>query len=258
MKVIKLGENKMFSACIARLITAYSGLKLQAIINAQIDENDCLEWGKRISKEKYFKKIKSIHPIHNRLIEEPAFMVSELYYNSIKSLVINFSSTLEYYLKDSLRLNMMRNYSLFKKALSETKQLIDPKDIVEFNDIEQIRLKYIYNISEHICSGELWKNKFKKYIKLLSLPNYSSEDAINNKIDSIWKMRNDIAHANSNGLLFIYSSNTYEYDSKISVKEYTQFALLFIEIIDEVITFLSKVDRLSLQKWEATDATLFH
>lgn len=248
----------MFSACIARLIATYSGLKLQAIINAQIDENNCLEWGNKISKEKYFKKIKSIHPIHNRLIEEPAFMVGELHYNSIKSLVINFSSTLEFYLKDSIRLNMMRNYSLLKKALIESKQIIDPKDIVEINDIDQIRLKYIYNISEHICSGELWKNKFKKYIKLLSLPNDLYEDAINNKIDSIWKMRNDIAHANSNGLLLVYRQNTYKYDSNISTEEYTQFALLFIELVDEVIDFLSKVDRLSLKKWEATDATLLH
>lgn len=100
------------SACIARLISTYNGLKLQAIINAQIDENNCLEWGNKISKKKYFKKLKSIHPIHNRLIEEPDFMVSELYYNSIKNLVINFSSTLEFFLKDSIRLNMMRNYSL--------------------------------------------------------------------------------------------------------------------------------------------------
>lgn len=246
------------SACIARLIATCNGLKLQAIINAQIDKNNCLEWGNKISKEKYFKIISSIHPIHNRLIEEPDFMVSELYYNSIKSLIINFSSTLEFYLKDSIRLNMMRNYSLLKKALIDTKQLIDPKDIIEINDIEQIRLKYIYNISEHVCSGELWKNKFKKYVKLLSLPNNLCEDAINNKIDSIWKARNDIAHANSRRLLLAYSQNTYEYDSKISVNEYTQFALLFIELVDEVIAFLSKIDELSLQKWEATDATLLH
>lgn len=138
----------------------------------------------------------------------------------------------------------------------ETKQLIDPKDIIEINDIEQIRLKYIYNISEHVCSGELWKNKFKKYIKLLSLPNDLCEDAINNKIDSIWKVRNDIAHVNSHGLLLIYSENAYKYDSNISEKEYTQFALLFIELVDEVIAFLSKVDKLSLQKWEAKDAIL--
>ena len=105
----------MYSACIARLITTYNGLKLQAIINAQIDANNCLEWGNKISAEKYFKDIQSVHPIHKKLIEEPDFIVGELYFSSIKSLIINFSSTLEYFIKDSMKLNMMRNYSLFKK-----------------------------------------------------------------------------------------------------------------------------------------------
>lgn len=111
----------MISACIARLITTFSGLKLQAIINAQIEANLCLQWGNKISEQKYFKEIHSIHPIHERLIEEPDFIVSELYYSSIKSLIINFSSALEFYLKDSMKLNMMRNYSLFKRVLVETK-----------------------------------------------------------------------------------------------------------------------------------------
>ena len=246
----------MFSDCIARLITTFSGLKLQAIINAQIDAAVCLEWGNKISKEKYFNKIQSIHPIHERLIKEPDFIVGELYYSSIKSLIISFSSTLEFYLKDSMKLNMMRNYSLFKKALADTKQTIKPVDIVEVNDIELLRLKYICEISEHICSGELWKAKFKRYINLLAMPKYLWEDETNNLIDSFWKVRNDIAHANTYGLKLTYGKNTYMYDSEIGVEEYTQFALLFIELVDEVIAFLSKVDKLALKKWKATDATL--
>ena len=47
----------MFSACIARLISTFSGLKLQALINAQIDANNCLEWGEKISREEYFNEI---------------------------------------------------------------------------------------------------------------------------------------------------------------------------------------------------------
>ena len=69
----------------------------------------------KISEEKYFDEIQSVHSIHKRLIEEPDFIVGDLYYSSIKSLIINFSSTLEYFLKDSMKLNMMRNYSLLKK-----------------------------------------------------------------------------------------------------------------------------------------------
>lgn len=246
----------MFSACLMRLITTYSGLKLQAIINTQIGEKNCLEWGNGISEEEYFNEIQSIHAIHERLINEPHFIVGELYFSWIKSLIINFTSTLEYYLKDSMRLNMMRNYSLFKKILAETKQAINPIDIVEINDIEQLRLKYICNISEHICSGEMWKEKLKKYVNLLSLPKHLAGEKINNKVDSIWKVRNDIAHANTRGILLNYDKNTYMYGPNISVEEYTQFALLFIKLVDEVIAFLSKVDKLTLEAWEATDATL--
>ena len=248
----------MFSACIARLKTTYSGLKLQAIINAQIDASNCLEWGNKISKEDYFVDIKSVHPIYSRLIEEPDFMVGDIYYNSIKSLIINFSSTLEYFLKDSMRLNMMRNYSLLKKGLAESKLSINPIDIVEFDDIEQIRLKYINNISNSMCTGELWTSKFKRYLKFLSLPDNLFGEAINKKIDSIWSVRNDIAHANAHKLSLNEGETTYIYSSDINVEEYTHFALLFIELVDDTMAFLTKVDKLSLEKWETTDATLLH
>lgn len=248
----------MLSACLARLGTACSGLKLQAIINAQIDENNCREWGNRISKADYFAEIKSVHPIHNRLIEEPQFMVSELYYNAIKSLVINFSASLEFFLKDSMRLNMMRNYSLLKKGLIESKQSVNPIDIVEINDIEQVRLKYINNISNIMSSGELWSNKIKKYIKFMDLPNNLYAEVINKEIDSIWKMRNDIAHANTRILSLNYGEVTHKYGTGISVDEYTQFALLFTKLVDDTMTFLSKVDKLSLAKWKTTDGTLLH
>lgn len=248
----------MLSACFARLGTTCSGLKLQAIVNAQIDANNCLEWGNKISKKNYFVDIKSVHQIHNRLIEEPEFMVSEMYYNSIRSLIINFSSTLEFFLKDSMRLNMMRNYSLLKKGLIESKQPINPIDIIEKDDIEQIRLKYINSISNSMSSGELWSNKLKKYIKFLDLPNDLYAEVINKKIDSIWKMRNDIAHANTRILSLDYGENVYKYGIDIGVDEYTQFALLFIELVDDTIAFLSKVDKLSLEKWKTTDGTLLY
>lgn len=248
----------MLSACFSRLVTTCSGLKLQAIVNAQIDENDCLKWGNKISKANYFTEIKSVHAIHNRLIEEPHFMVNEIYYNAIKTLVINFTSTLEYFLRDSMRLNMMRNYSLLKKGLMESKQSINPIDIVEIDDIELVRLKYINNISNIMSLGELWSKKLKKYIKFLGLPNSLYAEVINKKIDSIWKMRNDIAHANTQILSLNYNETIYKYGTNIEADEYTKFALLFIELVDDTIAFLSKVDKLSLEKWKTTDATLLY
>ena len=71
----------MLSASYARLGSELSRLKLQAIISGQIDANNCLEWGEKISKADYFDEIKSVYPIHDRLIKEPNFMLSKLYYN---------------------------------------------------------------------------------------------------------------------------------------------------------------------------------
>jgi hypothetical protein len=151
---------------------------------------------------------------------------------------------------------MMRNYSLLKKGLNEQKITITPNDIVEIDNIEQIRYKYIIKVSNIICSGELWTNKFKAYVKFMSLTNSLFSEAINKKIDSFWEARNDIAHKNKNKLSLIIDETTYEYDSQINVAQYSEFALLFIKLVDDTIAFLSKVDALSLEKWEATDATL--
>lgn len=248
----------MLSASYARLGSELSGLKLQAIISGQIDANNCLEWGEKISKADYFDEIKSVYPIHDRLIKEPNFMLSKLYYNSLKSLIISFSATLEFFLKDSMQLNMMRNYSLLKKGLIESKQVIDPKDIVDIDDIELVRLKYIKNISNNMCSGEMWSGKFKKYVKFLSLSNNLLGETINKKIDSIWKMRNDIAHANTNILSINYNGTIHKFGADINAEQYTEFALFFIKLLDETLSFVEKVDKLSLEKWKTTDATLFY
>ena len=237
----------MLSASYARLGSELSGLKLQAIISGQIDANNCLEWGEKISKADYFDEIKSVYPIHDRLIKEPNFMLSKLYYNSLKSLIISFSATLEFFLKDSMQLNMMRNYSLLKKGLIESKQVIDPKDIVDIDDIELVRLKYIKNISNNMCSGEMWSGKFKKYVKFLSLPNNLLGETINKKIDSIWKMRNDIAHANINILSINYNGTIHKFGADINAEQYTEFALFFIKLLDETLSFVEKVDKLSLE-----------
>lgn len=248
----------MYSACKARLDSELSGLKLQAIINGQIDASNCLEWGNKISKTDYFEEINSIHSIYDRLITDPDFMVSELYYSSLKSLIINFSATLEFFLKDSMRLHMMRNYSLLKKGLIESKQVIDPKDIVDIDDIESVRFKYIKYISNGVCSGDMWSGKLKKYVKFLDLPNDLLTREENEKIDNIWKMRNDIAHLNNKVLSINYDGAVHQYGANINVEQYTEFALFFVKLLDETMTFLGEVDELSIEKWKTTDATLLH
>ena len=250
--------GSMFSTCYARLISVFSGLKLQAVISSKIDKDDCLKWGEEVSNADYFKDMISVHLIHERMIDESEFILGDLYCSIIKSLTISFVSRLELFLKDSMRLCMMRNYSLLKKGLYEYKITIEPLDIVEYNDIDKMRLKYINIISNKVSSGELWSEKFKKYVKFLSLSNNLQGEDINHRIDSIWKMRNDISHANSNIMTFEHDGNTYRYNTNINSDEYVKFALIFIELVDECEVFFKKVDGLSLEKWKVKDGELLH
>ena len=100
--------------------------------------------------------------------------------------------------------------------------------------------------------------KLKKYLRFLSLSNDLAGEAVNKKIDSIWAARNDIAHASSKALSLKCGEIECVYNPNINAEEYTQFALYFIELVDDTIEFLTNVDKLSLEKWKTTDATLLH
>ena len=247
----------MISACYARVASSFSWLKLQAIINAQIDTENCKEWGLKISKTDYYDDLKTIHSIHNRMINESDVMLSELQYSALRGVIISFTALLEQYLKDSIKLNMMRNSSLLLKGLHDSKTIIEPNDLLQYDDVDSIKMKYINNISVSVCSGELWKEKIRKYVKFMSLNKELSQRMINNKIESVWKVRNDITHANTNVLTLEYEEMREQYSSSISAEEYIRFSLFFVELVDETIDFLSTIDKLSLDKWETTDDSLF-
>ena len=50
----------------------------------------------------------------------------------------------------------------------------------------------------------------------------------------------------------------HKFDRNINSEQYAEFAVFFIKLIDKTIDLLEKVDRLSLEKWEVTDTSLFY
>lgn len=239
----------MITANMAWVLSNFSGLKLQAIVFAQVNSADCLEWNNRIAQKEYCDKLESISPIRSRLSSEPDFLLSELLYGEISELTVCFSSLLESYLKTSLRLLMKRSDSLLRKGLKESDQKINPIDIADMSDMDMLRDKYIGFISDSICSGEMWNGKLKKYIRFLDLDMNFLNEGVNSRINSIWKMRNDISHSNSYSLSLNCDNTEYTYNHNVSVQEYTQFALYFVNLVDETSSFLSTLDEVSFQKW---------
>lgn len=246
----------MFSANSARLLSNFSGLKLRVVLNSQINEKNLLEWGQNIAESKLYNNIESVHPILNRLKSEPVFLVGEIYLDSIKNAVINFTAYIEAYLKGCLNLYMKRNYSLLRKGLAEEKKSIEANDILDFNDVKKIREKYIHIISDYKSLGELWSKKFKRYSKFIDLPKGFESNQIHKRIDAFWKLRNDISHSNNVSLYLDIDGDKYKYSSHMKQEEFIKFMDLFISLVDDVCSFLCSVDEKALEIWNVSDGEL--
>ncbi|OTW93888.1 hypothetical protein BK702_03730 [Bacillus thuringiensis serovar cameroun] len=246
----------LFSANSALLISNFSSLKLRVVLNSQINEKNLLAWGYNISESDLYNDIESVHPIIERLMSEPNFLVGEMYLDSIKNAIINFTANIEAYLKNSLSLYMKRNYSLIRKGLAEEKISIEAKDVFDFDDIKEIREKYIYIISDYKSLGELWSKKFKKYSKFIGIPKEFSSNKIHSRIDAFWKLRNDISHNNRRGLCLEVDGDKFQYSRHMEQEEYMKFIELFIRLVDDVRNFLLEVEEKALEIWNVTDGEL--
>ena len=243
----------MFSACYARLATNISGNRLQLLTSYQINKDTCYELGNRLKKDKkLLVNIPTVEPILKRLTLEPQFMVGMVQHNSIITGVIKLTSSLEFFLNDLVSLCMVRNNSLLKKGLKDIQ--INPFDIVEMDDLNKIREKYIGIITQDKCKGELWSKKLKRVCSFLEVSDKYYADSLNKAVDSIWMMRNTIAHGNSNRLVFVKDDVMYEHLEVSKEDEYIRFIEPFISIMDKLENLMEKLDLEALNKWSAQDS----
>ena len=176
--------------------------------------------------------IPTVKPILERLTLEPQFMVGMIQHNAIITGVIKFTSSLEYFLNDLVSLCMVRNDSLLKKGLKEIQ--INPFDIVDMDDLNKIKKKYIGIIAQDKCRGELWSKKLKRVCSFLEVSDKYYADSINKAVDSIWVMRNTIAHDNSNRLVFVKDDVRYEHLEVSKEDEYIRFVEPLISVMDKL------------------------
>lgn len=240
----------MFSACYARLVTNFSGNRLQLLTSYQINKDTCFELGDRLKKDKkLLANIPTVKPILDRLTVESQFMVGMVQHNSIITGVIKLTSSLEYFLNDLVSLCMIRNNSLLKKGLKDIQ--INSFDIVDMDDLNKIREKYIEIIAQDKCKGELWSRKLKRVCSFLEVSEKYYADSLNKAIDSIWMMRNVIAHGNSNRLVFTKDDVMYEHLEVSREDEYIRFIEPFISVMDKLEKMMEKLDAEALKKWPA-------
>lgn len=240
----------MISACCARLMSSMTGLRLHLIVNSQITTDNCQSWGESLSSdEALLSSIKKSNSILELMIQDKQLVLTKLHHNAIITSIVDFTSTFEFFLNDIVTLCMKRNYSLLKKGLKEVQ--INPIDIVDYEDLKELRYKYISIISQSKCSGELWSKKLKRVSTFLSLSNKYYTHEVNKTIDSIWMMRNIIAHGNSRLISFRSKDITYSHSMTSKDDDYNSLIIELLNNIETLVELMRELDNEALAKWPA-------
>lgn len=223
------------------------------MISTQFTENECLNWEKSLKLDLAEKKYKIVNnEIIDRLKESPVFMLNELRISSISSAVINFTSTTEHYIKEMIELSLTRNSSLRKKAFNNYP--ISAMELEKSSSLNEIKKIIFKTISSEQSKGQLFNMKFNKATSFLSIEKSIDQIELFKSLDSIWELRNKIAHSNKGfiKLFEIYSPNGLVIlSNKPQKNEYLNFSIELLKIIDAFTLHLKEWDFKVLEKWPA-------
>ncbi|MCL6295882.1 HEPN domain-containing protein [Jejuia spongiicola] len=254
MLSIKITDN-LISGPFSSLLTSISIMNHQIMMSTQFTEEECEIWKKSMSI--YLEKEQSsiyIHSISESTAQSSNYLLNELRKSTIVSAIISFTSSFEYYLKEIIELSLQRNSSLRKKAFSklEISALELEKDI-ELNEIKKRTFRII---SADKSKGQLFSEKMKRASTFLAIPDIRGAKNLFHTLDSIWKLRNEFAHTNTN-FNRTYEINTLKKNLLLkpesTKEEYLKFTFELINIFNTFLYYMEEWDKSVLDKWEAND-----
>jgi len=246
-------SNKLMSGPYASYLTTISILNLQFLLSTQFTDQNTLDWEVNLRTDLQKSTFKTlVDPIVERLTKAPFFLLKEIWLSSISSAIINFTSTTEHYIKDALVLSLQRNSSLRKQAFSEIS--ISGSELENNFSLDTIKLKYFKVIATDKSKGELFSAKFERASKFLGVDRSFLDKKICTMLDSIWMLRNDIAHSNK-GFKKLYElegkTGKFQISKEPSKEEYFDFSIKLLEIMNDFTEYLKDWDAYILEKWPA-------
>lgn len=234
-----MGDIKSYHS--AMLMRHYSITRLLLLLSSEITEGDCSKWATTLKElDHSFDSSPEVINHLDGVISNPSLTVRRLRHMLIKSGIINMTASLEFFLSNIVSFRMRRNPSYFKKAIEMNAPKIKPNDLVDYTDIDQLREKYIDEIAQGICQGELWSNKIERVCKFL---NVKSQNPIYKTIDSIWKMRNSIAHDKIPTLMFTSDGKTFVHTDTSTKDEHIEFVINLLAAFEKLVALLIDMDR---------------
>jgi hypothetical protein len=250
-----MDENiNIYSACSARLLSSIANIRLQLLFSTQFSENECLNWGNSLKEELTNSKddLGAGSAIEISLLM-PSFILNNLKFNTVTSSIINFTSTVEFFIKDIIHLCLQRNSSLRKNAFArfEIKALI----LEHYGNVNDIKLKLFESLASEHSKGGLFSNKIKKASSFLSIGSSFYDKELFKSLDSIWHIRNLIAHnpASIDRLVFEYRDNEFKFYRSASKDEYLKCVTQLVTFYNLSCEFLQKWDEKAMLLWKADE-----
>lgn len=248
-------DAMLHSACFTRVGSTIAVLRLQLLLSTQFTEQECLGWGSSLWGDVQESDIfKTVEPILNRLVSEPEFALGDLRHGAIASGILTFTSAVEYYLKDVILLSLRRHSGLRKEALKGFS--IPALDLEKFDNLNDIKLKYFDSLSSEHSKGGLFSNKIKKASSFLSVDEKVFDKEILTKVDSVWALRNRMAHQNQ-VTIKEYQVNGIGDGSKITREatkaDYSKFILGLVSVVNDTVERIGIWDQSVMTKWPANN-----
>lgn len=225
----------------ALLMRHFSSTRLLLLISTEITEGDCSKWASTLKEQGHsFDSSPQVLYHLDGVISAPSLTVGRLRHELIKSGIINMTASLEFFLSNIVSFRIRRNPSYFKKALEQHGPAIGLYDHVDFTDIDQMSKKYIDGLAQIICQGKLWSKKLKNVCEFL---NVNSPNPIHKTIDSIWEMRNSIAHKKLSTLMFTSDGKTFVHSESSTKDEHLEFVITLLTVFEKLLALLIDMDR---------------
>jgi len=245
----------MISACSARIISNFSGIRLLTILSNEITGEECVSWAKKSLGNPDFLVFKEhLEPITNTLDDRIDFAEQLIKCNILNSVILSITSSVEFYLHDIVTLCLRRNSSLRKQAFAN--YTISGKELEEFISLNEIKRKHFDIIATSQTSGSLFSEKIKKTKTFLGLKNHPLDNQLLKSLESIWELRNKLAHSNHNFIKefsFWHKNSEIKLSKDYSRAEYQNFITSLCLVLEDLLAWIVSFDKVAREKWPAND-----
>ncbi len=243
----------MLTACQARLLSAFSIIRLELLLYSQGTNADFCTWALKLNK--VFPSHPEIYSVMKDIIKrginKDGFLIAEIRLNAISSSIINYASANEYYLTDVINLKL-KDKKILKRGLDLKNISVNKFDIAEYDSIEDLRNKYIKQLASEFSRGELWTKKILNASKLFNL-SFDKNLPLIRSIDSIWEHRNMLAHLNKRFHLPIkiidLSGTELQFSDLSSDEKYFELCICLLEIMKRGVDYIGNFEKEIFKKW---------